>query len=166
MTKLDLIRSKILTWDDIRKHSAMWHFQGKKIVFTNGCFDLLHLGHIEYLSTAADLGKILVVGLNSDHSVSRLKGPSRPITDEYSRSMALASLLFVNAVVIFDEDTPYELIKVVRPDILVKGNDYQIKEIVGHDIVEANGGSVVTINLTEGYSTSKIEEKIIHLHKK
>ena len=166
MTKLDLIRSKILTWDDIRKRSVMWHFQDKKIVFTNGCFDLLHLGHIEYLSAAADLGKILVIGLNSDHSVSRLKGPFRPITDEHSRSMVLASLLFVNAVVIFDEDTPYELIKVVRPDILVKGNDYQIKEIVGHDIVEANGGSVVTINLTEGYSTSKIEEKIIHLHKK
>ena len=166
MVKLDLINSKIYSWESIRKRCAFWQFKDKKIVFTNGCFDLIHLGHIEYLSTAADLGNVLIVGLNSDDSIRRIKGNHRPITDEHSRAMVLASFSFVNAVVLFNEDTPSELIKLIRPDILVKGDDYKIKEIVGHEIVEANGGKVVTIQLTEGYSTSKIEERIFRLHKK
>jgi rfaE bifunctional protein nucleotidyltransferase chain/domain len=135
-----------------------------KVVFTNGCFDILHLGHIEYLAKAANLGDVLVIGMNSDHSVHRIKGDSRPINDEHSRSMVLASLEFVTAVVLFDEETPYELIKIIQPDILVKGRDYKIKEIVGHDIVLAKGGKVKTIELTLGYSTTGIEQKILKLH--
>jgi D-glycero-beta-D-manno-heptose 1-phosphate adenylyltransferase len=164
MEKLEFIKSKIYSWESIKKQCAVWRFKEKKIVFTNGCFDLLHLGHIEYLAAASDLGGALVVGLNSDLSVRSIKGAHRPITDEHSRAMVLASLYFVNAVVLFDEETPYELIKIVLPDILVKGNDYKVKEIVGHDIVEANGGEIITIELTKGYSTSKIEERIVRLH--
>jgi rfaE bifunctional protein nucleotidyltransferase chain/domain len=134
----------------------MWRFQGRKIVFTNGCFDILHKGHIEYLSKARDLGDILIIGLNTDASVSRLKGAGRPVQDESSRALVLASLRFVEAVVFFDEDTPYNLIDLLKPDVLVKGGDYAEETIVGADIVRANGGEVVTIPLTEGYSTSKI----------
>ena len=166
MGKLELIKSKIFSFESIKKQTAMWRFQGKQIVFTNGCFDLMHLGHIEYLASAADLGRILIIGVNTDASVTKLKGPHRPINDELSRSVTLASLSFVNGVVLFDEETPYELIKIIQPDILVKGDDYQVKEIVGRDIVEARGGKVVTIPLTEGYSTSLIEEKILRSHKK
>jgi rfaE bifunctional protein nucleotidyltransferase chain/domain len=135
-----------------------------KVIFTNGCFDILHLGHIEYLAKAANLGDVLVIGINSDLSVHRIKGDSRPINDEHSRSMVIASLKFVTAVVLFDEETPYELIKTIQPDILVKGRDYKIKEIVGHDIVLARGGKVKTIELTPGYSTTEIEQKILKLH--
>ena len=166
MGKLELIKSKIFSFESIKKQTAMWRFQGKQIVFTNGCFDIMHLGHIEYLASAADLGRILIIGVNTDASVTKLKGSHRPINDEVSRSLTLASLSFVNAVVLFDEDTPFELIKIIQPDLLVKGNDYQTKEIVGRDIVEARGGKVVTIPLTEGYSTSLIEEKILRSHKK
>jgi rfaE bifunctional protein nucleotidyltransferase chain/domain len=166
MGKLDFISSNIFSWENIRKQCAVWRLKDKKIVFTNGCFDLLHLGHIEYLSKAADLGGALIVGLNSDISVRKIKGHHRPIIDEHSRAMVLASLSFVNAVVLFDEETPYELIKVVQPDILIKGKDYKIKEIVGYDIVLAKGGEIITIDLTEGYSTTKIEERIIRYHKK
>jgi D-glycero-beta-D-manno-heptose 1-phosphate adenylyltransferase len=164
MEKLDIVKSKIYSWDSIQKQCAMWRLKEKKIVFTNGCFDLLHLGHIEYLTAAANLGAALVVGVNSDLSVRTIKGMHRPITDEHSRVMVLASLLFIDAVVMFDEETPYELIKVIRPDILVKGKDYHKKDIVGHDIVESNGGKVLTVELTKGYSTSKIEERILRLH--
>ena len=142
----------------------MWNFKNQKIVFTNGCFDILHLGHIEYLAKAADLGDVLVVGLNSDRSVNRIKGETRPINDEHSRSMVLASLEFVTAVVIFDEETPYELIKTIQPDILVKGKDWKVEEIAGFDIVLAKGGKVETIELTPGYSTTGIEQKILKLH--
>jgi D-glycero-beta-D-manno-heptose 1-phosphate adenylyltransferase len=166
MGKLDFILSNIFSWDNIRKQCAVWRLKDKKIVFTNGCFDLLHLGHIEYLAKAADLGGALIVGLNSDISVRKIKGHRRPINDENSRAMVLASLSFVNAVVLFNEETPYELIKVVQPDILIKGKDYKVKEIVGYDIVLAKGGEIITIDLTEGYSTTKIEERIIRLHKK
>lgn len=166
MTKLEIIQSKIHTFESIARVRAVWQFKGHKVVFTNGCFDLMHLGHIDYLSKAADLGDALVIGLNTDDSVRRIKGHHRPITDEHSRAMVLAALRFVHAVVLFDEDTPYDLIKIVQPDVLVKGADYQVKEIVGRDIVEARGGSVVTIPLSEGYSTSAIEEKIARLHKK
>jgi D-glycero-beta-D-manno-heptose 1-phosphate adenylyltransferase len=165
MTRLDIIRNKIVPLDQLQKRCHVWRFQGKKIVFSNGCFDILHLGHIEYLANAADLGRALVIGLNSDASVRRIKGEHRPINDENSRAMVLASLSFVSAVVLFDEETPYELIKAIRPDILVKGNDYKPEEIVGQDIVLAIGGQVITIELTEGYSTSAIEKRIISSHK-
>ncbi|MBL7927419.1 MAG: D-glycero-beta-D-manno-heptose 1-phosphate adenylyltransferase [Bacteroidia bacterium] len=139
---------------------ASWHNLQKKIVFTNGCFDLLHLGHVDYLSKAAALGDVLVIGLNADASVSRLKGPARPITDEKSRGLILCALAFVDAVVWFGADTPYELIKLVKPHVLVKGADYEPHKIVGYDIVTGNGGTVKTIDFLPGYSTSLIEKKI------
>lgn len=141
----------------------MWRFKQLNIVFTNGCFDLLHLGHVDYLEKARNLGDILIVGLNSDHSVKRLKGPSRPILDEYARARILSSMEFVSAVVIFEEDTPYELIKFVEPNILVKGGDYENKEIVGSDLIQPNG-KVETIPLIEGYATTNLVEKIRNHH--
>ena len=166
MGKLDRVRSKIFTWPDLKKRCAMWHLLGKKIVFTNGCFDILHLGHIEYLSKAADLGSAMVIGINSDESVKKLKGDNRPINSENARAMVLASLSFIDAVVIFNEDTPYELIKSIQPDILLKGDDYKTENIAGHDTVLSKGGKVITIELTPGYSTTSILEKIIRLAKK
>jgi rfaE bifunctional protein nucleotidyltransferase chain/domain len=144
-------------------------FKGHKVVFTNGCFDILHLGHIDYLAKASDLGDELYIGINSDASIKRLgKGPSRPLQDENARAMILASLHFVNGVIIFDEDTPLELIEFVKPDILVKGADYDAnafdpndkKYIVGSDVVKRNGGEVKTIQFLEGHSTTGIESKI------
>jgi D-glycero-beta-D-manno-heptose 1-phosphate adenylyltransferase len=160
MSNLNLIENKILTAEKLAPLLNIWRFQDKKIVFTNGCFDLLHLGHIDYLSRAADLGNKLVIGLNSDRSASELKGPNRPITDQRSRASILASLFFVNAVVLFDEPTPYELISFIKPDILVKGADYSIDKIVGADIVLKNKGEVKTLNYIDGYSTTAIEKKI------
>ena len=137
-----------------------WRQQGQRVVFTNGCFDLLHLGHVDYLEKARALGDKLIVGLNTDASVSRLKGPDRPLQDEMSRARIMASLLFIDAVVLFEEETPYELIKEVQPDILVKGDDYAIQNIAGHDLVLEKGGEVKTIQLVKGYSTSGIVDKI------
>ena len=137
-----------------------WRDQHFKVVFTNGCFDLLHLGHVDYLEKARALGDKLVVGLNTDASVRRLKGEDRPLQDEMARARIMASLLFVDAVVLFDEDTPYELIKAVQPDILVKGDDYQVANIVGSDIVLEKGGEVKTVSLVKGYSTTNIVEKV------
>jgi D-glycero-beta-D-manno-heptose 1-phosphate adenylyltransferase len=135
--------------------------QSHKVVFTNGCFDIVHPGHVDYLARARDLGDFLVVGLNTDSSVKRLqKAPGRPVNDENSRAMVLAALASVDAIVLFDEDTPYELISLLQPDVLVKGSDYKKHEVVGHDIVEARGGEVVTIPLLEGFSTSAIIRKI------
>jgi D-glycero-beta-D-manno-heptose 1-phosphate adenylyltransferase len=151
---------KILTCPELLKQVAAWKAQGQRVVFTNGCFDLLHLGHVDYLEKAKQLGDKLLVAVNTDASVSRLKGPERPLQDEMSRARIMASLLFVDAVVLFDEETPYELIKMVMPDILVKGDDYAIENIVGHDIVLQNGGEVKTIQLVKGYSTSGIVDKI------
>ncbi len=163
MSNLEIIQQKIFRPDDKKLKSllATVSFRDKKIVFTNGVFDLLHLGHIDYLSKAKDLGNFLIVGINSDNSARRLeKGANRPIKDEISRSTIMASLRFVDMVIIFDEDTPYEIIKMVQPDILVKGSDYQPKDIVGYDIVSAKGGEVVTIDFLPGYSTTAIEKKI------
>lgn len=160
MDKFELIENKIFTVERLLPLLNVWKFLGQKIVFTNGCFDLLHLGHIDYLAKAADMGTKLVIGLNSDASTSRLKGPTRPITDENSRAHLLASLFFVDAVVLFDNDTPYNLINAVKPDVLVKGADYTIEKIVGADIVSANGGEVKTVIYLEGYSTTSIERKI------
>ncbi|MFA6945810.1 MAG: D-glycero-beta-D-manno-heptose 1-phosphate adenylyltransferase [Pedobacter sp.] len=160
MSKLDIIKKKICTTEQLQANLNIWRLLGKKIVFTNGCFDLLHLGHIDYLSKAADLGDKLVIGLNSDASASALKGPGRPITDQVSRSLMLASFSFVDAVILFDEPTPLELIRRVRPNILVKGADYTIEQIVGADLVLQNGGQVKTIEYLPGYSTTLIEKKI------
>jgi len=139
-----------------------WKSQHQKIVFTNGCFDLLHLGHVDYLEKARFLGDKLVLGLNSDDSVSRFKGPERPIQDQNSRARVLAALQFVDLVVFFNEDTPLNLITEIQPDILVKGSDYLAENIVGADVVKSGGGVVRTIDFIPGYSTSKIVEKIKH----
>jgi D-glycero-beta-D-manno-heptose 1-phosphate adenylyltransferase len=162
MQKLDLIRKKIHSRGDeeFNRLLAYWRFRGFRIVFTNGCFDLMHLGHIDYLAKAASLGDILVIGLNTDLSVQRLKGKHRPIQDETSRAMILASLGFVDTVVFFGEDTPYDLIAAVQPDVLVKGADYKPEDIVGYDIVKQKGGEISTLEFLEGYSTTGIENKI------
>ena len=138
----------------------MWRASGKKIVFTNGCFDILHHGHLAYLAQAASFGNILMVGVNSDASVKRLKGQDRPLTHENDRAFQLASLLVVDAVCIFDEDTPKELIELVRPNVLAKGGDYSIETIVGADFILNNGGSVEVIPFVNGYSTTSIIEHI------
>ncbi len=157
---LDIVSDRIMDLPTLQRHLAVWRFFKKKIVFTNGCFDLLHRGHITLLAKARDLGDVLIVGLNSDASVRRLKGPQRPILDQQTRALNLASLVFVDAVVIFDQDTPAELIELVQPDVLVKGGDYAEDEIVGADFVRQKGGQVVRIPLVEGQSTSAIIQKI------
>ena len=138
-----------------------WNEVHQKIVFTNGCFDILHRGHVEYLCHARDLGDKMIVGLNTDASVKRLgKSPERPINNEETRAFVLAALECIDAIILFDEDTPYDLIKLVQPDILVKGNDYKAEDIVGYDIVKAKGGSVKTIPLVQGFSTTTLIEKL------
>jgi rfaE bifunctional protein nucleotidyltransferase chain/domain len=134
--------------------------QGKKIVFTNGCFDLLHLGHVSYLAEAKKLGDVLVVGVNSDASVSRLKGKSRPIKDEQSRLAILQNLKMVDHAVLFSEDTPYELIKSILPDVLVKGGDWTVDKIIGAELVLDNGGEVRSLPFIEGYSSTALIDKI------
>ena len=156
MTTLEVTQNKIFDRSVLGNRLAMWRLMNNKIVFTNGCFDILHRGHIEYLSQAHDKGNILVIGLNSDASVKRIKGEGRPVQDEQSRALLLASLRFVDAVILFDEDTPKELIEFVKPDVLVKGGDYTEETIVGAEFVKANGGEVVVVPLVEGYSTSSI----------
>lgn len=160
MATLEQIQQKILNPQSLQKALNNWHHNHDKIVFTNGCFDLVHRGHIDYLAKAADLGGVLIIGLNSDESVSRIKGSNRPIIDEYSRALLLASFSFVSGVVFFSEDTPYNLIETIQPDILVKGADYSISDIIGYDIVTAKGGKVVTLDYLPGFSTSAIEKKI------
>lgn len=160
MTNQENIQRKILNQQELDLLLAYWNFKEFKVVFTNGCFDIIHLGHIDYLAKAADLGNKLIIGLNTDASTQRLKGPTRPINDEHSRAMILASLRFVDAIVLFDEDTPYNLIKTIQPDILVKGADYKPEDIVGYDFVMAKGGKVETLDYLPGYSTSNIEKKI------
>lgn len=147
--------------DSVVEKIQDWKITGKKIVFTNGCFDILHAGHIDYLREASRLGDVLVVGLNSDASVRRLKGDSRPINSENDRKKVLEAISFVNEVIIFEEDTPLNLIKAIMPDVLVKGGDWPVNEIVGGAEVIAYGGSVKSLSFTEGISTSTIIEKII-----
>jgi D-glycero-beta-D-manno-heptose 1-phosphate adenylyltransferase len=154
------IHNKIKSFDEIKESVKDWQSNDYKIVFTNGCFDLLHYGHIHYLAEARDLGDKLIVGLNSAASVRRLKGINRPINDELTRQHLLAALAFVDAVVVFEDDTPYDLIKIIEPDILVKGGDWQPSQIVGSDIVLAKGGEVRSLPFIEGYSTTNIEKKI------
>lgn len=152
------IQQKIVSHDFFKENDFKLHQQ--KIVFTNGCFDVLHFGHVHYLLEAKKLGDILVVGLNSDDSVRRLKGPTRPINGEKERAFVLASLAFVDYITLFEEDTPENLIKVVQPDVLVKGGDYTIDQIVGADFVMQNGGTVTTIPFVEGYSSTQIIEQL------
>lgn len=166
---LNVLESKIFNKEKLQLQLNYWRFMEQKIVFTNGCFDIIHRGHIEYLAKASDLGDKLVIGLNSDASVKRLgKSTTRPLQDEHTRAMILASLHFVYGVIVFDEDTPYELINFIKPNVLVKGADYDAtitdklnkKYIVGSDIVKASGGEIKTIELVQGYSTTAIEKKI------
>lgn len=160
MQQIEKISSKIQNWDQIRQTVAAWKAAGSKVVFTNGCFDILHYGHIHYLAEAKDLGDKLVVGLNAAASVRRLKGSHRPINDETTRQYLLAALVFVDAVVVFEQDTPLELIQLLVPDVLVKGGDWQPEAIVGAAVVLENKGLVKNLPYIEGYSTTAIEAKI------
>ena len=153
-------RNKILTIEPLKAQINNWKKQGLIIVFTNGCFDLIHLGHVDYLEKARKLGDKLIIGLNTDQSIKKIKGPNRPILDEFARARILSSFEFVDAVTLFSDETPLNLIKEVMPDILVKGNDYNPEKIVGAEIVKSNDGKVITIELIPGYSTSEIIKKI------
>lgn len=154
---------KFMSLSTLKVVLASWRKKGGKVVFTNGCFDLLHAGHVDYLEKAGMLGDRLVVGLNSDKSVKSIKGNSRPVTGEDARGKVLAALSFVDAVVLFDEETPYNLITAVKPDILVKGNDYDKDNIIGADFVNSHGGSIYTIPLLEGFSTTSLINKVKQL---
>lgn len=154
------LAKKIVSLPDLKVLVDTWKENGNKIVFTNGCFDLLHAGHISYLSEAAALGDKLVVGLNSDYSVQKIKGPERPINNENTRSLLLGSMFFIDAVVVFNEDTPLDLIQTVVPDVLVKGGDYKIENIVGAKETIAHGGKVEVLTFLPGYSSTSIIEKI------
>lgn len=160
MSTMPTIKSKIVDFSEIRNLVSKWKSDGNRIVFTNGCFDVLHFGHVSYLAEAKDLGDKMIIGLNSDASVKRLKGETRPINGQHERAVLLAALQFVDAVVIFDEDTPEKLIKNVEPDFLVKGGDYTIDTIVGANFVMSYGGKVITIPLVENFSSSIIIKKL------
>lgn len=160
MSAYSNISDKCFDAASIERLAKKWKVESQTIIFTNGCFDLLHLGHIDYLSKASDLGDKLILGLNADDSVRRLKGKHRPLQNEESRKMILASLQFIDAVVVFKEDTPIELIQRIQPDVLVKGGDYTVETVVGADIVTQYGGRVELIPFVNGHSTSSIEEKI------
>ncbi len=159
MSIINNIQSKLVTQSQLDSVLSVWRFKNQKIVFTNGCFDVLHRGHVEYLAQAAQLGTKLIIGLNTDTSVSRIKGPNRPINDQNSRAMVLGSLFFVDAIVFFDDDTPLNLIKQVMPNFLVKGADYKIEDIVGYNEVTSSGGQVVTISFVDGFSSTSIIKK-------
>lgn len=161
--KIDWIRQRILNPEQLRQRIAGWRGSGQRVVFTNGCFDILHRGHLDYLARAASLGNRLVVAVNSDASVKRLKGAQRPVNPEDDRLLALASLLVVDAVCVFEEDTPAEVIRLLQPDVLAKGGDYTIDTIVGADTVLAAGGQVEVIPFVDGYSTTGLIEKIMKL---
>lgn len=154
------IKNKIKDWEVAKSQVDEWRKAGESVVFTNGCFDLLHYGHIHYLAAAKALGDKLIIGLNSKKSVERLKGKHRPINDDLTRSHLLASLEFVDMVVFFEEDTPLNLITLLLPNVLVKGGDYKAEEIVGYNIVTQNNGVVNILSFIEGYSTTNIEKKI------
>lgn len=153
-------KDKILDPRQLDAQVGDWKKQSQKIVFSNGCFDIVHLGHIDYLEKAKALGDKLIIGINTDQSVQRLKGETRPVVGELARARMLAAMQFVDAVTFFEEDTPLQLISRIMPHILVKGDDYKIDNIIGADIVITNGGKVETIALVPGYSTTKIIQKI------
>ena len=160
MKNPDIIQQKIYTLDKLLQEAGRWKFMKKQIAFTNGCFDILHEGHIFSLSQAAREGDVLIVAVNADASTKRLKGPSRPVNNEHSRALLIASLVMVDAVVIFEEDTPLEIITALMPDTIVKGGDYTVEQIVGAKEVIANGGRVVINPIVQGFSTTTIIEKI------
>ena len=169
MEKFDFIQKKIVPKEELKRLVKGWNLKNQRVVFTNGCFDILHRGHATYLAKAAELGNKLIVAVNTDASVKcQGKGDDRPVNDEQSRALLIASLLVVDAVVIFDEDTPLELIRLIQPDVLVKGADYDANEnnpasktyIVGSDVVRAKGGTVATIDLVDGFSTTNTIRKL------
>jgi rfaE bifunctional protein nucleotidyltransferase chain/domain len=160
MQKLQWIQHKIFNSEHLARQCHIWRYSGKRIVFTNGCFDILHHGHLDLLANAAGFGNVLVVGINTDNSVKRLKGSERPLTNEQDRCFQIASLLCTDAVCLFDEDTPGELISLLKPDVLVKGGDYTIDKIVGAEFVLDSGGRVEIIPFVNGYSTTSIIDRI------
>lgn len=161
MNKLQVLRNKIFSLDDLLRRVHVWGFSNDTIVFTNGCFDIIHRGHVEYLAQAASLGNRLIVGVNTDASVQRLKGPNRPVNDEHTRAEILAAFGFVDAVILFSDETPLNLITAIKPNVLVKGGDYTPDTIVGADVVKANGGRVEVIPFVQGFSTTSIINKIV-----
>ena len=161
MRNASIIHQKVYSRDALIRQVAVWKFLGKRIAFTNGVFDIVHHGHIYSLTQAAQEADILIVGINSDASVKRLnKGPERPINNQESRALLIASMIMVDAVVVFDEDTPYDLILSIMPDVLVKGGDYRVEQVVGHREVIENGGQVIINPIVEGYSTTSIVRRI------
>jgi len=160
MSHLNTINNKIYNLKDLKSQVGKWKQAGNEVVFTNGCFDIIHKGHIEVLARSADLGDKLIVGLNSNQSIQKLKGEDRPIIDEESRAILLAALSFVDAIILFSEETPLKLINTLLPDILAKGGDYEIKTIVGHKIVQENGGKVKLVPFLDGFSSTTIIDKI------
>jgi len=160
MLNLEHINSKLYSLSEIKIKSDKWKSNREKIVFTNGCFDILHQGHIEMLARTADLGTKLIVGLNSDISIKKIKGKKRPIIKQNSRAILLASLRFVDAVVLFSEETPINLISTLKPNILAKGGDYEISTIVGHKVINENGGQVILVPFVDGFSSTTIIDKI------
>jgi rfaE bifunctional protein nucleotidyltransferase chain/domain len=163
VTESKPLEKRIIDLQGLLRQVNIWRMKGDRIVFTNGCFDILHRGHVTYLREAAALGERLIVGVNSDTSVMRQgKGPGRPVNDQESRATVLAAIRGVDAVVIFDSDTPLELIQAIKPDTLVKGGDWPVEKIVGADVVLANGGQVRALPLVEGFSTTAIIGRIQH----
>lgn len=160
MRTIRSLPAKIFTLPDLKAQLNRWRLLGKTVVFTNGVFDILHDGHIASLSEAAGYGDVLIVGINSDASVKRLKGPSRPVNNEQSRALLMAANLLTDGVIIFEEDTPLELIKAIMPDVLVKGGDYTLEQIVGAKEVMDNGGEVKIVPILEGFSTTGIIERM------
>jgi rfaE bifunctional protein nucleotidyltransferase chain/domain len=160
MQKLQWIQQKLYSREDLARECNVWRATGKKIVFTNGCFDILHHGHLDLLARAASFGNILILGLNTDQSVQRLKGADRPITNEQDRAFQAASLLCVDAVCLFGEDTPEALVHLIKPDVLVKGGDYTLDKIVGAEFVAGNGGKIEIIPFVTGYSTTSLISRI------
>lgn len=159
MLSYEEIIGKLITPEKAVERFSKKFREGKKIVFTNGCFDLLHRGHVYYLAKARELGDVLVIGLNSDSSVTRLKGEGRPVNNQNARAEVLGALGMVDHIILFEEDTPLNLIKIVKPDLLVKGGDYRAEEIVGYREVISWGGAVLTIPILEGYSSTSIIER-------
>ena len=156
---------KIKTQDELKPILDKLKKEGKKVVFTNGCFDILHVGHIRYLKEAKGYGDILVVAVNSDLSVKSIKGDKRPIVSQSERAEVVAALEMVDYVIMFDEDTPYNIIKKLQPDVLIKGGDWTIDKIIGRDIVEARGGKVIAIPFIEGASTTGIVERVLERYR-
>ena len=160
MSHFNKLKNKIFSLENLKLQVENWKATGEEVVFTNGCFDIIHQGHIEVLARTADIGTKLIVGLNSDSSIQKLKGKTRPIIQQQSRAILLASFSFVDALVLFSEETPINLISTLKPDILAKGGDYKIETIVGHKVVQENGGQVILMHFLDGFSSTTIIDKI------